>query len=81
MLSDPTWPQATVFASIVLEHGRLHPEEEIVDLLPAREADVAAWRSGGGWHDGDGAPSHPAATDRPWIALVRIPTLPRARPA
>ena len=78
VLSDPSWDKAEVLASIVHQHARIHPDERIIDVLPAREADTVQWASLPGWHDGYGDPSQPSAANRPWLALVRIPSLPLA---
>ena len=80
VLSDPSWDQAEVLASMVHQHAQTHPDERIIDLLPAREAETVQWASLPGWHDGYGDPSQPTAAHRPWLALVGIPSLPLAPP-
>ena len=80
VLSDPSWDKAEVLASMGHQHARIHPGERIIDLLPAREAETAQWASLPGWHDGYGDPSQPTAANRPWLALVCIPSLPLAPP-
>lgn len=77
VLCPPEWEREEVWASF-RHYPQTNPDDTLLALLPAREADAARWAGEGDWSDGYGAASHPPADSRPWLALIRIPSLPPA---